>query len=108
MTDGVKSAKKGTAEAALFAAPDAQSHDQPSKHYHGHRERLRKRVLEGDGSHLKDYELLELLLCAFIPRVDVKPIAKDLLAEFGTVSGLLLQRAADSITSWSAPTKPSA
>jgi DNA repair protein RadC len=46
-------------------------------------------VLEGDGSHLKDYELLELLLCAFIPRVDVKPIAKELLAEFGTVSGVL-------------------
>jgi DNA repair protein RadC len=60
-----------------------------SKHYHGHRERLRGRVLEGDGAHLKDYELLELLLCAFIPRRDVKPIAKDLLARFGSVSGVL-------------------
>jgi DNA repair protein RadC len=89
MDDGGKSAKKGTAEAALFTAPEAQSPGEPSKHYHGHRERLRQRVLEGDGSHLKDYELLELLLCAFIPRVDVKPIAKDLLAEFGTVSGVL-------------------
>jgi DNA repair protein RadC len=86
MTDGGKSAKKETAEAALFPDSDEQS---PTKHYHGHRERLRQRVLEGDGSHLKDYELLELLLCAFIPRVDVKPIAKDLLAEFGTVSGVL-------------------
>jgi DNA repair protein RadC len=61
----------------------------PVKHFHGHRERLRQRVREGDGSHLKDYELLELVLCAFIPRVDTKPIAKDLLARFGTVSGIL-------------------
>jgi DNA repair protein RadC len=61
----------------------------PVKHFHGHRERLRQRVLKGDGSHLADYELLELLLCAFIPRVDVKPIAKDLLNKFGSVSAAL-------------------
>jgi DNA repair protein RadC len=61
----------------------------PVKHYHGHRERLRQRILKGDGSALADYELLELLLCAFIPRVDVKPIAKDLLAKFGSVSAAL-------------------
>ena len=61
----------------------------PVKHYHGHRERLRQRVLKEDGGHLADYELLELLLCAFIPRVDVKPIAKDLIARFGSVSGAL-------------------
>jgi DNA repair protein RadC len=75
MGDGGKSAK-GTAEG-------------PTRHYHGHRERLRQRVLEGDGSALRDYELLELLLCAFIPRVDTKPIAKDLIARFGTVSAAL-------------------
>ncbi len=63
--------------------------DGPTRHYHGHRERLRQRVLEGDGGHLKDYELLELMLYAFIPRVDTKPIAKELLARFGTVSGVL-------------------
>ncbi len=60
-----------------------------TRHYHGHRERIRQRVLKGDGAHLADYELLEVLLCAFIPRVDVKPIAKDLLARFGAVSGVL-------------------
>lgn len=60
-----------------------------ARHYHGHRDRLRQRVLKGDGAHLADYELLETLLCAFIPRVDVKPIAKDLLARFGTVSAVL-------------------
>lgn len=61
----------------------------PTKHYHGHRERLRQRVLEGDDAALADYELLELLLCAFIPRVDVKPIAKDLIVRFGSVSAAL-------------------
>ena len=45
--------------------------------------------MKGDGAHLDDYELLELLLCAFIPRVDVKPIAKKLIAKFGTVSAVL-------------------
>ncbi|MEZ6030098.1 MAG: DNA repair protein RadC [Hyphomonadaceae bacterium] len=69
--------------------PKPGASEGPTRHYHGHRERLRQRVLESDGSHLKDYELLELLLCAFIPRVDVKPIAKELLARFGSVSGVL-------------------
>ena len=73
---GGKRAKTGTGEA-------------PVRHFHGHRERLRQRVLEGDGSHLADYELLELLLCGFVPRVDVKPIAKNLLERFGTVSAAL-------------------
>ncbi len=61
----------------------------PTRHYHGHRERLRGRILAGDGSALADYELLELLLCAFIPRVDVKPIAKEMIARFGSVSAAL-------------------
>lgn len=46
------------------------------------------RVVKGDGAHLADYELPELLLCAFIPRVDGKPIAKELIAKFGTVSAV--------------------
>jgi DNA repair protein RadC len=76
MAVGGKSAKTGAAE-------------RPTKHYHGHRERIRQRILEGDDAHLREYELLELLLCAFIPRVDVKPIAKDMLERFGTVSAAL-------------------
>ena len=38
---------------------------------------------------LDDYELLETLLFAFIPRRDVKPIAKALLKRFGSLSALL-------------------
>lgn len=57
--------------------------DQPSKpHYHGHRQRLKNRFLEKGSDTLLDYELVELLLFYAIPRGDVKPIAKDLLANF--------------------------
>jgi DNA repair protein RadC len=45
--------------------------------------------MKGDGSHLDDYEVLEVLLCAFIPRVDVRPIAMELVRRFGSVSGAL-------------------
>lgn len=55
----------------------------------GHRERLRARYLQGGLPALLDYELLELLLTYALPRRDVKPIAKALLAEFKTVGGVL-------------------
>src|ERR1700741_5013255 len=61
----------------------------PAKHFHGHRERIRQRIMKGDGSHFDDYEILEILLCAFIPRIDVRPIAKNLVDRFGTVSAAL-------------------
>ena len=52
-------------------------------HYHGHRDRLRMRFAEGGIEALADYELLELYLFRSIPRKDVKPIAKELIAKFG-------------------------
>lgn len=52
-------------------------------HYHGHRDRVRQRFLEGGADNLQDYELLELILFSAIPRRDVKPLAKTLLATFG-------------------------
>lgn len=58
-------------------------------HQLGHRERLRKRLLESEGKGLPDYEILELLLFAAKPRGDVKPLAKELLKEFGTLASLL-------------------
>jgi len=50
-------------------------------HYQGHRQRLRKRLLE-DPRNLADYELLEALLGFVIPRKDTKPLAKELLRRF--------------------------
>ncbi|MFI5330655.1 MAG: DNA repair protein RadC [Desulfobaccales bacterium] len=58
---------------------------QPEKpHYHGHRARLRQRFLLGGAGALQDYELLELLLTFAIPYSDVKPLAKSLIAHFGS------------------------
>jgi DNA repair protein RadC len=58
-------------------------------HYHGHRQRLRERFLQAGGDALQDYELVELLLFAAIPRRDVKPLAKQLLAEFKNLWSLV-------------------
>ena len=55
----------------------------------GHRERLRDRVLKGGIDGLADYELLEMLLMAAIPRKDIKPLAKDLLKDFGSYAAVL-------------------
>ncbi|MGO9006415.1 MAG: RadC family protein [Beijerinckiaceae bacterium] len=57
-------------------------------HHLGHRERLRARFRIGGGAALADYELLELVLFRAIPRRDVKPLAKALLARFGTFAGV--------------------
>ncbi len=57
-------------------------------HYHGHRERLRQRLLQSGIDSLKDYEALELLLTYAIPRKDTKPIAKALLERFGSLRGV--------------------
>ena len=52
-------------------------------HYHGHRGRLRQRLLDAGAESLPDYELLEVLLFANNPRQDVKPLAKALIDRFG-------------------------
>ncbi len=57
------------------------SSDKP--HYHGHRARLRQRLLDGGADALPDYELLELVLFLAQPRRDMKPLAKRLLDRFG-------------------------
>jgi DNA repair protein RadC len=64
-----------------------EADDEP--HYHGHRERLRERLLETGAAALPDYELLEFLLFAGIPRKDTKPLAKDLIARFGSFAAVL-------------------
>jgi len=58
-------------------------------HYHGHRARLRQRFMEGGADALPDYELLELILFRAIPRRDTKPIAKALLAKFGSFAAVM-------------------
>lgn len=61
----------------------------PRPHYHGHRDRLRERAAAGGLAALPDYELIELYLFRTIGRGDVKPLAKALLARFGSFAGVL-------------------
>ena len=56
---------------------------------HGHRERLRARFLKGGAAAMPDYELLELALFAAVPRKDTKPMAKALLARFGSFAEVI-------------------
>ncbi|HZQ12220.1 MAG TPA: DNA repair protein RadC [Pseudolabrys sp.] len=58
--------------------------EEASPHYHGHRERLRTRFREAGPEAVSDYELLELVLFRAIPQRDVKPLAKELIAKFGS------------------------
>jgi DNA repair protein RadC len=58
-------------------------------HHLGHRERLRQRAKVGGFIALPDYELLELYLFRTFPRGDVKPLAKALLARFGSLGAVL-------------------
>ena len=48
-----------------------------------HRARLRARFREGGAQALPDYEMLELILFRAIPRQDVKPLAHQLITQFG-------------------------
>ncbi len=61
----------------------------PSPHYHGHRDRLKQRLLDSDGEALADYELLEAILFRALPRRDTKPIAKELLQRFGSFAEVI-------------------
>src|SRR5262249_50146694 len=53
----------------------------------GHRERLRERAGKALDA-LPDYELLELIVARSIPRGDVKPLAKALIARFGALAAV--------------------
>jgi DNA repair protein RadC len=72
-------AKKRDSEGLAEAAP----------HYHGHRERLRERFREAGPEALSDYELLEAVLFRALPRRDVKPLAKTLIATFGSFAEVI-------------------
>lgn len=66
----------------MSAASDSHSNS-------GHRQRLRARFQKHGAAALPDYELLELVLFAAIPRKDTKPLAKSLLARFGSYAEVI-------------------
>lgn len=57
--------------------------------YLGHRERMRERFTTGGASALPDYELLEMVLYGAIKQRDTKPLAKALLARFGSFAEVI-------------------
>lgn len=67
--------------------------DREAPHYLGHRQRLRERLTRDPGA-LADYEILELVLAAVQPRRDTKPLAKAILARFGSLKEAMLARPA--------------
>lgn len=69
--------------------PDGFAEAASRPHHLGHRARLRKRLIEQGPGALADYELLEMLLFAGNPRGDTKPLAKTLMARFGSLARVL-------------------
>ncbi|MEP2717069.1 DNA repair protein RadC [Pseudophaeobacter sp.] len=57
-----------------------------------HRMRLRQRFREGGAAAMPDYELLELVLFRALPRQDVKPLAHQLLKQFGDFARVISAR----------------
>src|ERR1051325_7689229 len=76
-------------EAGLLGLRVDDSEPSKKPHYHGHRERLRERLLAGGADALPEYELLEMVLLGAAARRDMKPLAKALLAKFGSFSDVI-------------------
>src|SRR5918996_1756563 len=81
----------GLADAPASYQPEAASFSRlrKSAQQSGHRNRLRQRFLEAGPTSPPHYELLELLLFFSIDVKDTKPLAKELLARYGSLGGVL-------------------
>ncbi|MEO1044853.1 MAG: DNA repair protein RadC [Pseudomonadota bacterium] len=77
---------KAAASAPLF--PEVPKTDSAETGV-GHRARLRQRLLGQDDTALLDHEVIEYLLALAIPRRDTKPLAKAVIARFGTLAAVL-------------------
>jgi DNA repair protein RadC len=77
----------GFADAALFDGVVAPESGQVGAA--GHRARLRHRLLTVGSEALADHELIELLLFSALPRCDTKPIARAMIARFGSFAAAL-------------------
>ncbi|WP_439598023.1 RadC family protein [Falsiroseomonas sp.] len=61
----------------------------PSTGPHGHRARMREKLLTRGPDALADYELLEMLLFLAMPKGDTKPLAKAIINRFGSFAKVL-------------------
>jgi DNA repair protein RadC len=55
---------------------------------------LRERFVKGGAEAMPDYEMLELVLFAAVPRRDTKPLAKALIARFGSFAEVIAAKPA--------------
>jgi DNA repair protein RadC len=78
---------KGFADMGLLALP-LELPGAPPGHL-GHRARMRQRLLAAGPEALADYELLEMVLFLALPRQDTKPVARALLARFGSFANVI-------------------
>ncbi len=60
-----------------------------SRIHEGHRSRMRAKVLTHGAKIFDTYEILEMLLYPALPRLDTNPVAKRLLAAFGSLDGVM-------------------
>jgi DNA repair protein RadC len=95
LEDG-EAAPSTTGQMPLFSAPivthpayQPDADDAAPNLNKGHRERLRKRFRDAGADAMPDYELLEMILFHAIPVADTKPLAKKLLAEFGSFAEVI-------------------
>jgi DNA repair protein RadC len=74
---------------ASGAAPSAAAAPFASLGPHGHRGRMREKLLERGPDALADYELLEMLLFFAFKTGDTKPLAKALINRYGSFAAVL-------------------
>ena len=79
----------------LEGAADPPSSSVAPSGAEGHRARMRSRLLGAGPDALADHELLEMVLFLALPRRDTKPIARLLLARFGSFARAVAAPLAD-------------
>jgi DNA repair protein RadC len=81
---------KGFADATLLDTLSPEIRPvKPALSSAGHRARLRSRFLTGGAEALIEHELIEMTLFLALPRRDTKPVARALLARFGSYTAAI-------------------
>jgi DNA repair protein RadC len=77
----------------LHEAPDLFTLTEPTEDStigaEGHRGRMRHRLISAGAEAVADHEMLEMVLFLALPRRDTKPLARALLARFGSFAGAI-------------------
>ena len=81
--------KRGLSEQLGLLTPESAGPEAVVPGSEGHRSRMRHRLLTAGPDALADYELLEMTLFIALPRRDTKPIAKALIARFGSYAAAI-------------------